>query len=89
MRVIPEELKENLELFEKYLLEVTSVKFSVIKCVGLGMSNLEIAKELYLTEGTVKKYISEILMETQLKNRTQIALLYFIIHYLFEEDSMN
>jgi DNA-binding NarL/FixJ family response regulator len=39
-----------------------------------GKSNREIAQMLYLTEGTVKNYISQILEQLELCNRTQAAL---------------
>ncbi|WP_394813972.1 response regulator transcription factor [Streptomyces litchfieldiae] len=39
-----------------------------------GRTNREIAAELYLSEGTVKNYISRILGRLGLRDRTQAAL---------------
>lgn len=39
-----------------------------------GKNNREIAQMLYLTEGTVKNYITRILGQLDLRNRTQVAL---------------
>jgi two-component system nitrate/nitrite response regulator NarL len=46
----------------------------VLKALGKGMSNKEIAKALYITEYTVKKHVSQILGKLDLKDRTQAAL---------------
>jgi len=39
-------------------------------------SNKEIARLLFISEGTVKNYITSILQKLNLKNRTQIAVYY-------------
>lgn len=46
----------------------------VIQQVGLGLSNKEIAAKLFLSEGTVRNYISKILDKLQLRDRTQLAI---------------
>ncbi|WP_405058455.1 response regulator transcription factor [Kribbella sp. NBC_01505] len=46
----------------------------VLGLVGAGMSNAEIAKRLYLVEGTVKAYVSAILLRLAVKNRVQAAI---------------
>ena len=79
MKEIPDALLVYLESFKVYIKEVNSVKLALIQCVSEGMSNGEIARRLFFTESTVKTYISEILLETGLKNRTQMAFLYFIL----------
>ncbi len=47
----------------------------VLRLLGQGMSNREIAAELVLTEGTVKGYVSHVLRKLSLTQRTQAALL--------------
>ncbi|BDA66961.1 hypothetical protein CAL7716_011270 [Calothrix sp. PCC 7716] len=42
--------------------------------IGKGNNNREIAQKLYLTEGTVKNYVSQILARLGLRDRTQVAL---------------
>ncbi|MST86217.1 response regulator transcription factor [Lactobacillus porci] len=49
-------------------------EWQVIQQVGLGLSNKEIAAKLYLSEGTVRNYISKILDKLNLRDRTQLAI---------------
>ncbi|GAA0588125.1 response regulator transcription factor [Kribbella sandramycini] len=46
----------------------------VLGLVGQGMSNAEIAQRLFLVEGTVKAYVSAILVRLAVKNRVQAAI---------------
>lgn len=48
----------------------------IIVLVGAGKSNREIAEELFLSEGTVRNYISQILEKLSLRDRTQLAVFY-------------
>ena len=43
--------------------------------VGLGKSNAEIGRELYMSVATVKAHVSRVLEKLELNNRVQIALL--------------
>ncbi|GAA1692018.1 response regulator transcription factor [Glycomyces endophyticus] len=47
----------------------------VLGLLGEGLSNHEIASRLFLTEGTVKGYVSAILTRLDLQNRVQAAIL--------------
>jgi DNA-binding NarL/FixJ family response regulator len=47
----------------------------VLSLVGAGLSNAEIGQRLFLTEGTVKAYVSALLARLELKNRVQAAVL--------------
>ena len=42
--------------------------------VGYGESNKEIAAKLFLSEGTVRNYLSTILAKLNLRDRTQLAI---------------
>lgn len=53
----------------------------VLKLIAAGMSNKLIARELHLTEGTVKGYVSAILAKLDVSDRTQAAL-YAVKHGL-------
>ena len=44
--------------------------------VALGKSNREIAECLFLSEGTVRNYISSVLEKLSLRDRTQLAVFY-------------
>ena len=48
----------------------------VIAQVALGKSNREIAETLFLSEGTVRNYISSVLEKLSLRDRTQLAVFY-------------
>lgn len=56
--------------------DLTDKEIDVIKLVAEGMNNKEISEELYLSEGTVRNYISVILEKLQLRDRTQLAIFY-------------
>lgn len=49
----------------------------IIEGVARGLSNLEISETLFLSEGTVRNYISNILDKLELRDRTQLAIFYF------------
>lgn len=54
----------------------TERELDIVKLISKGLSNREIARELFMSEGTVKNYISQILDKTGLEHRTQIAIYY-------------
>lgn len=56
------------------LAELTPREVEVLNLVGTGCTNREIAKELYITEGTVKTHVTHILNRLNLRNRSQIAI---------------
>jgi DNA-binding NarL/FixJ family response regulator len=45
--------------------------------VASGLSNREIAEKLFLSEGTVRNYISALLEKLGLRSRTQLAIFYY------------
>lgn len=55
----------------------TDREIEIIEGISKGLSNKEISSELFISEGTVKNYITSILNKTGLKHRTQIAVYYF------------
>jgi DNA-binding NarL/FixJ family response regulator len=57
------------------LRELTDRELEVMTCLGRGLSNADIAGELYLSEATVKSYVSRMLVKTGCRNRTQAGLL--------------
>jgi DNA-binding NarL/FixJ family response regulator len=54
---------------------LTERELEVFACLGEGLSNAQIAERLYLSEATVKGYVSRMLDKLGCANRTQIGLL--------------
>ncbi|RKN10080.1 response regulator [Streptomyces radicis] len=48
---------------------------AVLAMMGEGLSNAEIARRLYLVEGTVKSYVSTVLSRLHVRNRVQAAII--------------
>ncbi|HEY3364844.1 MAG TPA: response regulator transcription factor [Symbiobacteriaceae bacterium] len=53
--------------------DLTDRERSILNLVGEGLTNREIAGRLYLSEKTVRNYVSSILQKLNLSNRTQAA----------------
>ncbi|HHW30602.1 MAG TPA: response regulator transcription factor [Clostridiaceae bacterium] len=52
-------------------------EIEIITQVANGLSNREISEMLFLSEGTVRNYISAILEKLNLRDRTQLAIFYY------------
>lgn len=57
--------------------QISEKEFSIITLVAQGYSNKEIASSLFLSEGTVRNYLSTILDKLNLRDRTQLAVFYY------------
>ena len=57
--------------------DLTLREGEILKLVADGLNNKEIAHELFLSEGTVRNYISTLLDKLELRDRTQLAIYYF------------
>jgi DNA-binding NarL/FixJ family response regulator len=64
---------------------LTERELAILRLLGRGASNCDIAEELALTEGTVKNYVSAILSKTGLHDRTQAAL--FAVRHRLTSDT--
>lgn len=53
---------------------LTRMEQAVAEAISEGLSNKEIAAKLFLSEGTVKNYVTDILGKLNLRDRTQIAI---------------
>ncbi len=56
---------------------VTEKEFEIVELVAKGLSNKEIAEQLFLSEGTVRNYLSNILDKLDLRDRTQLVVYYY------------
>lgn len=54
--------------------KLTEREYEVLKLLGQGCNNREIAEELFITEGTVKNHVSHIITKIGLRDRTQAAI---------------
>ncbi|MEU9558173.1 response regulator transcription factor [Streptomyces fumanus] len=55
--------------------ELTPTELDVLRLLGTGLSNADIAARLHLSTGTIKAHISNILTRTDCANRVQAAVL--------------
>lgn len=56
---------------------INEKELRLIEYIAKGMSNKEISECLYLSEGTIRNYLSVILDKLELRDRTQLAIFYY------------
>ncbi len=76
MEKIPD-LMKNGDSFDYSAYDISEKEYEIITLVADGLSNKEIASNLYLSEGTVRNYLSSILEKLELRDRTQLAVFYY------------
>ncbi len=59
----------DLKTIEK--LEISKREYEVLKAIANGLSNKEIAEQLFLSESTIKTHVSSLLVKLNAKRRTQ------------------
>ncbi|MEH7239187.1 response regulator transcription factor [Bacillus sp. JJ1562] len=73
--VVAKVMPRLLHRVEKKLdLPLSARELDITRLVGEGKTNKEIADELYLSIGTVKNHITQILHKLELRDRTQLAI---------------
>jgi DNA-binding NarL/FixJ family response regulator len=69
------QLKSNARLSEEDVQHPLSKReLEVLRLIGQGRNNQEIAQDLYLTEGTVRNYVTRIISQLGVRDRVQAAL---------------
>ena len=53
---------------------ISKAEWKIIQQIGFGLSNKEIAAKLFLSEGTIRNYLSTILSKLNLRDRTQLEI---------------
>lgn len=74
-RKLPVAVAGDPQTAEPIFEELTPREMDVLKLIGQGMSNRDIAERLFLSDGTVRTHVHHILEKLGLKNRNQ-AILY-------------
>ena len=54
--------------------QLTPREREVLELVALGLTNRDIAQQLYISEGTVKTHVTHLLTRLNLRNRAQLAI---------------
>lgn len=70
-------LMQTQEKFDYSRYDISEKEQGIIMLVAEGLSNKEIAERLFLSEGTVRNYISVVLEKLALRDRTQLAVFYY------------
>lgn len=74
---IPELIQTQKKGFDRDKYNISEKEMDIIRLVAQGLSNKEIASELFLSEGTVRNYLSLILEKLELRDRTQLAIFFY------------
>lgn len=56
--------------------DLTPRETEIMKLISEGLSNKEISVKLYLSEGTIRNYVTALLEKLELRDRTQLAIYY-------------
>lgn len=75
IKKIPDMLNNKSQNYSAY--GIIEKEFEIIKYIADGYSNKEISAKMFLSEGTIRNYISIILEKLELRDRTQIAIFYY------------
>ena len=74
-RMIAEFARRPLPADEPALAELTGRELEVLKLVARGRSNAEIARQLYISDATVKTHVKRVLAKLSLRDRVQAVVL--------------
>ncbi|MFU2182228.1 response regulator transcription factor [Streptococcus pluranimalium] len=70
---IPQQ-ETTITVDETEISHLSKAEWRIIQQVGFGLSNKEISQKLFLSEGTVRNYLSNVLSKLNLRDRTQLAI---------------
>lgn len=61
------------------LASLTARELEILRSLGQGLNNKEIAEAMFITEGTVKNHVSNVIQKLDVRDRTQAAI--FAVRY--------
>ena len=81
--VFDSKIVSNIKKYTEKDIEInlSDREFDILLLVAEGLNNKEIAEKLYLSEGTVRNYISNMLEKLSLRDRTQLAIYYYKLKF--------
>jgi len=84
--VFDSKIVTNIKKYTKknVAIDLSDREYEILLLVAEGLNNKEIAEKLYLSEGTVRNYISNILDKLELRDRTQLAIYYYKMKFGIE-----
>lgn len=71
------ELIQSGPSFNYQAYDISEREQEIIRLIADGLSNKEIAARLFLSEGTIRNYLSAVLDKLHLRDRTQVAVFYY------------
>ena len=74
---LPNLIHPQKESYDYRARDISPRELEIIRLIAEGLSNREIASELFLSEGTVRNYLSSILDKLSLRDLTQVAVFYY------------
>lgn len=72
--MLKEDKKQPLQV------ELSKRELEILSLIAEGLSNREISQKVFLSEGTVRNYVTILLEKLDLRDRTQLAI-YYLRHY--------
>jgi DNA-binding NarL/FixJ family response regulator len=73
-KVMSGQIDKNKATLPSELAELTPRELEILKLIAAGSNNREIAGQLYISEGTVKNHVTNILTRLNVRDRTQAAI---------------
>jgi DNA-binding NarL/FixJ family response regulator len=74
-KIMSSQIDKTPATLPRELAELTPRELDVLKLIATGANNREIAGQLYISEGTVKNHVTNLLNRLNLRDRTQAAIL--------------
>jgi len=67
----PKKVTSSIDFQKIEELQISKREYEVLKAIASGLSNKEIATQLYVSESTIKTHVSNLLVKLNAKRRTQ------------------